>query len=110
MQVSITARHCDIDQALRERVNREVQSLTKVFDRIIDADVVLAEDSGVARADVVIHLYQHVLSASGQGVSPQQAFAVAIEKVERQLRKFKGKLLGRRAAKEVGTEERGTVV
>jgi len=96
MQVLITARHCDISQRFRDRITAEAESLRKIWDRINSAEIVLSEDAGVQRADVTIRLSHHVFNARGQGATHQQAFGVALEKAERQLRKFKGKLVGRR--------------
>jgi putative sigma-54 modulation protein len=96
MHVNITARHCELSQGFRDRITQEAESLRKIWDRINSAEVVLSEDAGVQRADVTIRLSQHVFNAKGQGASHQQAFGIALEKAERQLRKYKGKLVGRR--------------
>lgn len=105
MHVSITARHCEISQRFRDRITKDTESLKKIWDRINSAEIVLSEDASVQRADVTIRLYQHVFNAKGQGASHQQAFGIALEKAERQLRKYKGKLVGRRNghAKETAT-------
>lgn len=97
MQISITARHCEISQSFRDRVNAEAESLRKIWDRINSAEVVLSEDAGVPRAELTIRLNQQEFNAKGQGVSLHQAFGIALEKAERQVRKYKGKLVGRRS-------------
>lgn len=96
MHVSITARHCDVSQGFRDRMTTETESLKKIWDRIDSAEIVLSEDAAVQRADVTVRLSQHVFNARGQGTTHQQAFGIALEKTERQLRKYKGKLVGRR--------------
>jgi len=98
MQVTTTARHCEISQEFRERIVNEAEKLRKIWDRINRADVILSDDAGVQRAEVTLYLNQQVFNAKGQGISHQQAFGIALEKAERQLRKYKGKLVGRRSA------------
>lgn len=96
MHVSVTARHCEINQLFRDRMAAEAESLRKIWDRINSAEIVLSEDAGVQRADLTIRLNHHAFNARGQGSTHQQAFTIAVEKAERQLRKYKGKLVGRR--------------
>jgi putative sigma-54 modulation protein len=112
MRVTITVRHCEIEQPLRERITRETEGLSGIFDRIVNADVVLEEDAGIARAEIVLHFNQQVFNSSGEGATHSQAFDIAYEKMERQLRKYKGKLVGRRSEKpeQKSTEETDNVV
>lgn len=98
MQVFVTARHCTITQGFRDRITGEVEKLTKVFERINRAEIIVAEDAGVHQVEINFTVNQQAFNAKGQGGSNQLAFDIALEKAERQLRKFKGKLVGRRAA------------
>ena len=100
MQVNITARHCEISATFRGRIIEEAQELHKIFDRIESADVIVANDAGIHKAEVTIRLAQHVMNAKAEGVTIRQAYGAALEKAERQIRKFKGKLVGRRSPKE----------
>ncbi|OQB35413.1 MAG: Ribosome hibernation promoting factor [Candidatus Latescibacteria bacterium ADurb.Bin168] len=97
MQVFITARHCEISQTFRDRITSEVEKLTKIFERINRVEIIVSEDSGVSQVEINFTVNQQAFNAKGQGASHQLAFDIALEKAERQLRKFKGKLVGRRA-------------
>jgi putative sigma-54 modulation protein len=98
MQVFITARHCEISQSFREHITSETEKLTKIFERVNRADVILSEDAGVSHAEITFSVKEQTFNSKGQGISHTLAYDMALEKAERQLRKFKGKLVGRRAA------------
>jgi|SaaInl4_150m_RNA_FD_contig_71_746166_length_877_multi_6_in_0_out_0_2 putative sigma-54 modulation protein len=104
MQVNITARHTDVSQSFRERITTEVEGLSDIFDRINLVEVTMSDDAGVPKSDIGLRLNHHEFQARGQGTSLQQAFDISLEKMERQLRKYKGKLIGRRA-EEIVTQE-----
>ncbi len=101
MKVTITARHCDISQELRQQTTEDIQGLLTIFDNVSRADVIYAEDGPTPQAEVTVHWNQKGFNAKGEGVSHQQAFSVALERAERQLRKFKDKMIGRRDTKEI---------
>ncbi len=100
MEVNVTARHCEVSTSFRDRVISEAQGLTKIYNSITSADVILDQDSGVHKAEVTVRLPQRVMNAKGKGNSLHQAYTVALEKAEHQIRKFKGKLVGRRGHRE----------
>jgi putative sigma-54 modulation protein len=97
MQVNITARHIEVSSGLRERIAAQVEGLVEIFDKIATVNVTLSEDHGVPQSDIVFRVNQHDIKSRGQGNSMIQAFDMAYEKAERQLRKYKGKLIGRRS-------------
>ena len=103
MKITITARHCEIGQELREQANAQLENMQNEFDKISRADVIFLENGQTPQAEVTIQSYRHLFNAKGQGVSHEQAFGVAIEKAERQIRKFKDKLIGRREIREKET-------
>jgi len=96
MRTHITARHTDISQGFRSSITNDLEGLTRIFSRINAADVIIAVDAGTPIAEITVRLNHHVFFAKSEGASLTQAFAVALEKAERQIRKYKGKLVGRR--------------
>ena len=108
MRINITARHTEVSSELRERMTAEIEDFSRIVDRINTVDVTVTDDSGALQADIVFRLNQHDFKARGQGSTIQQAFDIAVEKAERQLRKYKGKLIGRRS-EGVPTKEPGAV-
>jgi|SaaInl4_150m_RNA_FD_contig_21_2126922_length_908_multi_8_in_0_out_0_2 putative sigma-54 modulation protein len=100
MKVTITARHCEISPELREQANAQLENMQKEFDKISRADVIFLEDGPTPQAEITIQSYRHLFNAKGKGASHEQALGVAVEKAERQIRKFKDKLIGRREVRE----------
>ena len=103
MKTTITARHCEISQETRDQIGESLQNLRTIFDRVSRADVVFAMNGPTPIAEITVQFHRQAFNAKGEGVSHEQAFSVAQEKAERQLRKFKDKLIGRRGIKEQPT-------
>lgn len=109
MRINITARHIEISPEFRERITADIEGFSRIIDRINTVDVTVSDDSGVPQADIVFRLDQNDFKARGQGNNLPQAFDIAVEKAERQLRKHKGKLIGRRSDG-APTQEPDTIV
>jgi len=109
MRINITARHTEVSPEFRERITADIEGFSRIVDRINTVDVTVSDDSGALQADIVFRLNQHDFKARGQGNTLQQAFDIAVEKAERQLRKYKGKLIGRRSDN-VPAKEPDTIV
>jgi ribosomal subunit interface protein len=88
MQTTITARHCDIPDALRERALAIVERLGNFAPRPIEAAVVF-DAAGLSRtAELRLHVARgEVLIARGEGDDHRSALDRAEEKLRRQLEK-----------------------
>lgn len=88
MRITVTARHCDIPDELRERARALVERLTKVAGRSPDGQVIFGADHGSATAEVRLHTARgtvHVGTAAA--ADHRSALDVAAAKVRRQLDK-----------------------
>lgn len=96
MRVSITARHFELTNELKSYVREEIDKLTRFFDSIISATVVLEVEGYRHSAEISVRVYGTTLT--GRGVSDQVKSAVeqAIDKLKTQLKKYKGKLKDKR--------------
>ena len=88
MQTTITARHCEISDALRERAAAVVDRLGSFATRPIEATVVFDEDGLQRTAEIRLHVARgEVLVATGEADDHRSALDRAEEKLRRQVEK-----------------------
>jgi ribosomal subunit interface protein len=88
MQTTITARHCEIPDALRERARAVAERLGALAHRPIEATVVFDADGPLRTAELRLHVSRgEVLVAKGDGDDHRSALDRAEEKLRRQLEK-----------------------
>lgn len=88
MQMTITARHCDISEDLRERAAVVLNRLAGHVPRAVDGAVVF-DNSPTAQAEIRLHSGPgEVLVARGEDKDHRSALDRAEEKVKRQLEKI----------------------
>ena len=86
MQTTITARHCEIPDALRERALTVVERLGSIARRPIEATVVFDADGPGRIAELRLHVARgEVLVAKGEADDHRTALDRAEEKLRRQL-------------------------
>jgi ribosomal subunit interface protein len=94
MQVQVSGKHVDVGEALRSRVDDELQSsIGKYFDRGGDAEVVVARDGHGFRVDCLVTLASgQQLVSHGLATDAPGAFSVALSKIETRIRRYKRRL------------------
>ncbi|OPX21961.1 MAG: ribosomal subunit interface protein [Planctomycetales bacterium 4484_113] len=104
MQPRIKGKNFKITDRLKDYAARKTARLSRLFDRIMSADVEFVDEGGgkggaVRKAEITLNANGQVLRAEVVSGSFYASFDEAIDKVERQLRKYKSKLIqGRRGA------------
>jgi ribosomal subunit interface protein len=86
MQMTITARHCDISEDLRERAAVVLNRLAGHVPRAVDGAVVF-DNSPTAQAEIRLHGPGEMFVAVGEDKDHRSALDRAEEKVKRQLEK-----------------------
>ena len=88
MQTTITARHCEIPDALRERALTVVERLGHLASRPIEATVVFDVEGVHQTAELRLHLARgEVLVAKGEADDHRSALDRAEDKLRRQVEK-----------------------
>jgi ribosomal subunit interface protein len=88
MQTTITARHCEISEALRERALTVVERLGNVATRPIEATVVFDAEGLQRIAELRLHVSRgEVLVAKGEAEDHRTALDRAEDKLRKQLEK-----------------------
>ncbi len=86
MNLSITARHCEISEELRERTRQVLERLGSLVRRPVEAAVVFDVGPQVATAEIRLKSGRSdVLVATGQDRDHRSALDRAVDKMRRQL-------------------------
>lgn len=99
-QVSVTFRHMDASDALKEYANRKVEHITKYFPDPIKAHVVLACERGFNHcADVTLTLRNGLVIKGYEATEDMySSLDLAMAKIERQIRRYKDRIKDHRPA------------
>ncbi len=93
MQLSITGRHLDVTDALRDYVTSKITRLERHYDHITNVQVVLDVNKMVQRAEGIIHAgHHHEIFADAEGEDMYAAIDALSDKLDRQLIRHKEKL------------------
>jgi putative sigma-54 modulation protein len=96
MRIRFTARHFDIEASLQEYIEVKLEKLTHYFDRVDEAHVVLSQEGHRSVADLTVHATRLVVSSEQTADDARSAFDRAFDKVERQIRRHKGRVRDRK--------------
>lgn len=99
MNITTTARHYQLTPALKEYAESKVMQLKKYFDNIVTAHIIFELEKYRQAVELSIHV--NGKDFNGREVSEDMYASVdrVVEKLERQIRKYKGKRYSKKAAK-----------
>ena len=94
MQIQINGKQIDVGDALREHVEERIgAAMGKYAERAVNAQVTFSRDRYNFKADAQAHLPTGLIAqASGTATDIYAAFEAAIERLEKQLRRYKRRL------------------
>lgn len=105
MQISVSGKGVDIGESLRSHVEERLkQGTTKYIDRVTSVQAVVAKDGHGFRVDIHGNVGTHagvVVRSSATGVDVYAAADSAMEKIEKQLRRYKRKISDHQKEKNV---------
>ena len=96
MRTRVTARHFDMEASLRDYIEDKLGKLEHYFDRVDEAHVALSREGHSCVADLTVHASRLVVSSEQTSEDARTAFDRAFDKVERQIRKHKGRIRDRK--------------
>ncbi len=91
MQITITGQHLDVTPALREYVSEKMSRISRHFDHVTTAHVVLHVEKQRHLAEATMNAKGATLHAGGEAGDMYAAIDALINKLDRQIRKHKGK-------------------
>ncbi len=95
MEYNFIGRDLEITDAMRSHAEDKFDKLDRFFNQIIDAKVVMSYNSKgtstPARVEVQLNIPNGLLRAEENGVDTYAAVDLVLDKLERQLKRYKGK-------------------
>lgn len=96
MPITVTGRHVEVTQAMRDYATKKIQGLHLDYPRIIDAKIILDVQShhNQQSAEIILHCANHiVIEADTTSNDIYAAIDETISKIARRMRKFKTRML-----------------
>ena len=93
MDISITGRHLEVTPAIREYAQKKLEHIHVDFPRILSAHYIVEVDKFRHVAELIVHCGNH-LTIEARAVSEDlyASLDAVVDKVERQMRKYKTKI------------------
>ena len=91
MEITITARHFDLTNAIRDHVYESSEKLEKYFDHIINAQFVLCFENHLSKVELLVNAPKHILKSETTNKDMYLAIDESVEKMVHQIKKMKGK-------------------
>lgn len=94
MQIQVSGHHMDVGEALRSHVTGQTEGVVgKYFDRPVDGHVTLTKENHEFQADCAVHLSSGLrLNTQARANDPYVAFDLALDRMEKRLRRYKRRL------------------
>jgi len=92
MQITITARHFDLTNAIRDHVESACEKLTRYFDHISTAHITLDLEDNRNKVEMSLHAGKFNLQSISEEMDMYTAIDSAIERMEAQIKKLKEKV------------------
>jgi putative sigma-54 modulation protein len=97
MNLSVSGHHLDVTPSLRSYVQSKIGRVTRHFDHVIDAHVILTADKLKQKAEVTLHVAGKDLHCESEDGDLYAAIDLLADKLDRQVLKYKDKLYDKRA-------------
>ena len=99
MQISITGRHVEITDEVRDYAREKASKLPRFFDRVQSIDVVLDHDAGNCSVEIIVSVDRaNPFLARESGPDTFALIDTLTDKLGRQLRRHKERLRNRKHA------------
>jgi putative sigma-54 modulation protein len=100
VDIILRARNCEVAARVKDEARRKVEHATRIFDRIIDLEISFSEEQNrripnPATVEITARSKGHTVRAVGSGADHHEAIDKAISRLERQLRRYKTRLVDR---------------
>ncbi|MBX7152662.1 ribosome-associated translation inhibitor RaiA [bacterium] len=92
MKVRITSRHQKLSAQIKDYLEDKINRLEKYYDKIIDCEVIMDAEKTKELVEINIKVYGTILHVKARENDVTKAIDTATDKLEVQLKKFKGKL------------------
>jgi putative sigma-54 modulation protein len=98
MQISTTARHCELDPQTRQHATQRLEKLERFARDIHEAHLVVTAEKFRHVAEITLRLNAHELVSREASDQPRVAIDMAADRLEQQLRRLKERRVDRKRA------------
>ncbi len=92
MNLSVSGHHLEVTPSLRSYVRSKIGRVTRHFDHVIDAHVILTADKLKQKAEVTLHVRGKDLHCESEEEDLYAAIDLLADKLDRQVLRYKDKL------------------
>ena len=92
MNLNVSGHHVDVTPAIRSYVRSKLERVTRHFDHVIDAHVILTVDKLRQKAEVTLHVSGKDLHCESEQEDLYAAIDLLADKLDRQVLRYKDKL------------------
>lgn len=96
MQITVKGKHFDVTEALKSYASDRVNKISRYFDSVISADVTLSTERNWHIAEITVFGEGFDMRGQERTKDMYNSIDRVIDKLERQIKKQKGKVIGRR--------------
>jgi putative sigma-54 modulation protein len=96
LNLNISGHHLEVTPALRSYVESKIGRVTRHFDHVIDAHVILTANKVKQKAEVTLHVRGKDLHCESEEIDLYAAIDLLADKLDRQVLKYKDKLYDKR--------------
>ena len=96
MNLSVSGHHVEVTPALRGYVQTKLEKVTRHFDHVIDAHVILTVNKIRQKAEVTLHVRGKDLHCESEQDDLYAAIDLLADKLDRQVLRYKDKLYDKR--------------
>ncbi len=100
MQVNVTFRRLDSSKALKDYVSQKLGKMDKFFYGFVEANVILSVEKHRHKAEIIIKGDRTTLSSAEEKEDMYEAIDLVVDKIERQVKKYKSKIRERKGTRE----------
>ena len=105
MQIRTTARHFDLTDDLKDFAEKNIGKLRRYFNHIIDSHLILDMEKSRMTAELKLKVYGTVLTSKHRSFDMYDSVEKVIDKMEGQLKRYKGKLQDKKVKKAQKTSQ-----
>jgi putative sigma-54 modulation protein len=91
MNLNVSGHHVEVTPALRGYLQGKLERVTRHFDHVIDAHVILSVDKLRQKAEVTLHVRGKDIHCASEDQDLYAAIDLLVDKLDRQVLKYKGK-------------------
>ncbi len=91
MNLNVSGHHLDVTPAIRTYVSGKLDRVTRHFDHVIDAHVILSVDKLLRKAEVTLHVRGKDIHVECTNADLYAAIDLLVDKLDRQVLKYKDK-------------------